>query len=106
MPLTRDFRVTVLARARRDVRFCHSLLIEAINDYLAGETLVGRALLRDLVNATIGFEALAAEVEKPSKSLHRMLSPRGNPSSDSFFEIVRALQRHLHVRLHVTARAA
>jgi len=106
MPLTRDFRVTVLARARRDVRFCQSLLTEAINDYLAGDTVVGRALLRDLVNATIGFEALAAEVDKPSKSLHRMLSARGNPSSENFFEIVRALQRHLHVRLQVTARAA
>jgi DNA-binding phage protein len=106
MPLTRDFRVTVQARARRDVRFCQSLLTEAINDYLAGETVVGRALLRDLVNATIGFEALAAEIEKPSKSLHRMLSTRGNPSSENFFEIVRALQRHLHVRLQVTARAA
>ena len=106
MPLTRDFRVTVQARARRDVRFCQSLLTEAINDYLAGDTVVGRALLRDLVNATIGFEALAAEVDKPSKSLHRMLSARGNPSSENFFEIVRALQRHLHVRLQVTARAA
>ena len=106
MPLTRDFRVTVLARARRDVRFGKALLTEAINDYLAGETAVGKAVLRDLVNATIGFEALAAEIDKPSKSLHRMLGTRGNPSSENFFEIVRALQRHLHVRLQVTARAA
>ena len=59
MPLTRDFRVTVLARARRDVRFCQALLTEAINDYLSGETAVGRSILRDLVNATIGFEELA-----------------------------------------------
>jgi DNA-binding phage protein len=106
MPLTRDFRVTVLARARRDVRFCQALLTEAINDYLSGETAVGKAILRDLVNATIGFEKLAVEVGKPSKSLHRMLGERGNPSSDNFFEIVKALQRHLRVRLRVTVRAA
>ena len=106
MPLTRDFRVTVLARARRDVRFCQALLIEAINDYLTGETAVGKSILRDLVNATIGFERLALVVGKPSKSLHRMLGARGNPSSQNFFEIVQALQRHLRVRLHVTARAA
>ena len=30
--------------------------------------------------ATIGFEGLAAEINKPSKSLHRMLAPRGNPN--------------------------
>jgi hypothetical protein len=106
MPLTRDFRVTILARARRDVRFCQALLIESINDYLTGETAVGKSILRDLVNATIGFERLALVVGKPSKSLHRMLGARGNPSSENFFEIVQALQRHLRVRLHVTARAA
>jgi len=30
--------------------------------------------------ATIDFEGLAAEINKPSKSLHRMLAPRGNPN--------------------------
>jgi DNA-binding phage protein len=106
MPLTRSFRVTVLARARRDIRFCQALLTEAINDYLAGETAVGRSILRDLVNATIGFERLAREIGKPSKSLHRMLGAHGNPSSENFSEIVGALQHHLKVRLHVSARAA
>src|SRR5262245_34173495 len=106
MALTRDFRITILARARRDHRFCESLLTEAINDYLAGETAVGRSILRDLVNATIGFETLAAELGRPSKSLHRMLGVRGNPSCENFFEIVHALQRHLRVKLRVTARAA
>ena len=95
-----------MARARRDHRFSESLLMKAINDYLAGETAVGRSILRDLVNATIGFEKLAVEIGKPSKSLHRMLGARGNPSSENFFEIVQALQCHLRVKLHVTARAA
>jgi hypothetical protein len=56
-----------------------------------------------LVNATIGFERLAAEVKKPSKSLHRMLAPRGNPSSQNLFEIVSALQRETRVKLRVSA---
>jgi DNA-binding phage protein len=106
LALTRDFRITIVARARRDHRFCEGLLTEAINDYLAGETGVGRSILRDLVNATIGFEKLGLEIGKPSKSLHRMLAARGNPSSENFFEIVQALQRHLRVKLRVTARAA
>jgi len=80
--------------------------MEAINDYLAGETAVGRSILRDVVNATIGFERLATAIGKPSKSLHRMLGARGNPSSENFFVIVHALQQHLRVKLRVTARAA
>lgn len=106
MALTRDFRETVMARAQRDARFRQVLFTEAINAYLAGDTHTGKAILRDLVNATIGFEALAAEIDKPSKSLHRMLAPHGNPSTENFFSIVNALQKRTHVRLHVTAKAA
>lgn len=106
MPLTRDFKLTVRARAERDRRFREALFTEAINAYLAGETAVGKAILRDLVNATVGFEGLAAEIDKPSKSLHRMLAPRGNPSTDNFFSIVCALQRKTRVKLRVTAGAA
>jgi DNA-binding phage protein len=106
MPLTRDFKRTIAARARRDPRFREALFTEAINAYLAGNTAEGKAILRDLVNATIGFEGLAAEIRKPSKSLHRMLAPRGNPSTDNFFSIVSALQKKTHVKLRVTAGTA
>jgi hypothetical protein len=79
MALTRDFKQTIAVRASRDSRFREALFTEAINAYLAGNTAEGKAILRDLVNATVGFEGLAAEIHKPSKSLHRMLAPRGNP---------------------------
>lgn len=105
MALTRDFKDTVVARAQRDPRFREMLFTEAINAYLGGDIAVGKAVLRDLVNATVGFEALAAELKKPSKSLHRMLAPRGNPSTENFFGIVSALQKKAHVKLRVTAKA-
>jgi DNA-binding phage protein len=103
MGLTRAFRETIAERARRDSRFREALFTEAINAYLAGDTAEGKSILRDLVNATVGFEGLAAEVRKPSKSLHRMLAPRGNPSTDNFFTIVSALQKKTRVKLRVTA---
>lgn len=106
MALTRDFKETIMARVRRDRHFREALFTEAINAYLAGDTGEGKAILRDLVNATVGFEGLAAEIHKPSKSLHRMLAPRGNPSTDNFFSIVRALQKKTHVKLRVTAATA
>ena len=105
MALTRDFKATVAARAQRDPRFREALFTEAINAYLGGDTVAGKAILRDLVNATVGFEELAAEIKKPSKSLHRMLAPHGNPSTENFFGIVSALQKKTRVKLHVTAKA-
>jgi len=103
MALTRDFKTTVLARAERDARFRAALFTEAMNAYLAGDTETGKAMLRDLINATVGFEGLALEVNKPSKSLHRMLAPHGNPNTDNFFAIVSALQKRTKVKLRVRA---
>ena len=106
MALTREFKATVAARAQRDARFLEALFTEAINAYLSGETTTGKAMLRDLVNATVGFEELATVLKKSSKSLHRMLAPRGNPSTENFFGIVNALQKKAHVKLRVTAKAS
>jgi hypothetical protein len=106
MALTKDFRNTILERAQKDARFRESLFTEAINAYLSGDTGTGKAILRDLVNATVGFEGLAAEIKKPSKSLHRMLAPRGNPSTENFFGIVSVLQKKTRMKLRVTAKAA
>ena len=103
MALTRTFKETIATRARRDPRFREALLTEAVNAYLGGDAAEGKAILRDLVNSTIGFEGLAAEIRTPSKSLHRMLSPRGNPRTDNFFRIIGALQRTNRVKLRVIA---
>lgn len=103
MALTRDFKETVMACAQRDRKFREALFSEAINAYLAGDTATGKAMLRDLINATVGFEQLAAEIQKPSKSLHRMLAPRGNPNTENFFGIVSALQKKTRVRLRVSS---
>src|SRR5437899_3111994 len=104
MALTRDFRETILARVQREPRYREALFTEAINAYLAGDTATGKSILRDLVNATVGFEGLAAQIKKPSKSLHRMLAPHGNPSTENFFGIVNALQKKTRVKLRVIER--
>jgi DNA-binding phage protein len=103
MALTRAFRETVYRRAQRDAAFRKALLTEAVNAYLAGDEATGKAVLRDVINATIGFEQLAADLRKPSKSLHRMLGSSGNPSTANFFAILRMLQKRVGTRLTVKA---
>ena len=97
MALTRDFKQTVVERVARDPQFAHALLDEAATLFLNNETEIARLILRDLVNATIGFEALANQTAKPSKSLHRMLSPKGNPSMDNLAAIFGAIRSQLNV---------
>ncbi len=52
MPLTRNFRDTVRARAEREPAFRRALFQEAVQALLQGETDQGRAALRAYINAT------------------------------------------------------
>ena len=101
MALTRDFKQTIVERAQRDPAFGKALLDEAATLFLNGEPDTARLILRDLVNATVGFEGLAQATDKPSKSLHRMLSEHGNPSMDNLAAIFGAVRENLGVKIQV-----
>lgn len=100
MALTRDFKETVAARVQNDPAFAQALLDEAINLFVNGEPEPAKLILRDLVNATVGFEALAEEIQKPVKSLHRMLSQSGNPTMSNISAVFAAIKRTLKVEVH------
>ena len=103
MPLTRNFKETIRARALRDKKFRKELLREGVECLLAGDTATGKTILRDYINATVGFAEVAEATHIPPKSLMRMLSPDGNPRADNLFEIVSFLQDHEGVRFHIKA---
>lgn len=101
MALTREFRETVKARAESDPAFREALLVEAVELLLEGDVDTGKAVLRNYINATIGFEELAEEVGSPSKSLMRMFSAKGNPRADNLFSVIKHLQKATGVHLAV-----
>jgi DNA-binding phage protein len=102
MALTRDFKETVIARVKGDPAFAQALLDEALTLIFNGEPETAKLILRDLVNATVGFEKLARDLHKPSKSLHRMLSKSGNPTMDNLSAILVAIKKALHVDIRTT----
>jgi len=101
MPLTRNFKETVMARVQQDPAFRKALLVEAIEAFLAGDVETGKSVLRDCINATVGFNALAAALNRSPKSVMRMLGPGGNPQAQNLFEIIAFLQREEGVELKV-----
>lgn len=103
MALTRSFKETVQARVARDPAFKEALLTEGLNALLEGDIDTGKAVLRDYINATVGFPALAEATGKPPKSLMRMFSATGNPSAKNLFSVIRQLQAESGVSLHVSA---
>jgi DNA-binding phage protein len=101
MPLTRDFKETIRARVERDPKFRKELLRESLESLLAGDIATAKAILRDYVNATVGFTRLSEATHIPSKSLMRMLGPTGNPRADNLFEVVSFLQHREGVQFQL-----
>ena len=103
MPITRPFKELVVERIQREPEFAKALLEEAAFLMCNNEPETARLVLRDLVNGTIGFEKLASLTSKPSKSLHRMLSVKGNPTMENLNAILTVLCQHLDVNIEVRA---
>ena len=103
MPLTRDFKETIRARIERDPGFREALLEEGVECLLSGDVEAGKSVLRDYINATIGFRELGGLTDKSPKSLMRMLGPHGNPQARNLFEIIGCLQAHEGLHLKVQA---
>ena len=93
----------IQARVKRDAAFRKELLRESVESFLMGDIETGKAVLRDYINATIGFAELAKVTHHSAKSLMRMLGPSGNPQARNLFEIVEYLQRKERVHFTVVA---
>lgn len=104
MALTKDFKETVRERLQRDPKARIALLAEAIECLLSGDVDTGKAVLRNYINATIGFEELSDRTHTPSKSLMRMLGPKGNPQARNLFDVIAHLQRAEGLQFEVSLK--
>ena len=101
MPLTRDFKESILEDMRNNPGFRAALLREGVDVLLGGEFEIAKEVFRDYVNATMGFDKLSKQVGIPPKSLMRMLGRSGNPQMKNLFAVIAALQAHAGIELHV-----
>ena len=106
MPLTIDFRDTIRERAQTDAAFRRGLLQEAVELMLAGDVKTGQKIIRNYINATVGFHDLAEQTHIPEKSLMRMFGPNGNPSSQNMFGVIAELAKTEGVNLLLKAKPA
>jgi len=103
MARTKSFKDLVEHHVKGDAKFAEALLREGIDAMLSGDLDTGKAIMRDYIKATVGFEKLGAATGAPPKSLIRMFGPRGNPQARNLLNVIGYLQKRAGVRLHVTA---
>ncbi|MBG0807842.1 transcriptional regulator [Methylosinus sp. H3A] len=104
MALTKSFKELVQRRVADDPAFAENLLREGIDTMLGGDVETGKSILRDYINATVGFEKLATATDTPRKSLMRMFSPSGNPQARNLFGVLGYLQKQAGVQFHVAPK--
>ena len=80
MPLTRDFKETIQARVERDLAFREALLEEGVECLLAGDLETGKSMLRDYINATIGFRELGGIDRQVAEEPHAHARSTRQPS--------------------------
>lgn len=104
MALTRKFKDTIQARAKKDPQFLRGLLAESINEFLAGDLESSKSLLRDYINASISFSEVAQLAQISDKSLQRMLSSKGNPTTSNFCRVLQAIQEIENIEISVKVK--
>ena len=102
-PLTRDYRETVRAWIQRDPVFREETLKCGIELLLGDEPGVGKILLRDYINGTIGFDELGKLTGESPECLIQMFGPDGNPDDRSLPEVIQRLQQYAGIQLEVSA---
>ena len=103
MTVTHSFKETVMARIEHDEEFRAALLCEGVDCLLSGDVDTGKSVLRDYINATIGFESLSTATNTPPKSLMRMFSQKGNPQAKNLFAVIAHLQAQSGIHFEVRA---
>ena len=90
MPLTREFKETVMELAK-DKEYRAEMLREIVETYvIEGDVKTGNILLRDYLNATDSFTSIARDLGLQVPSLRRMLSSSGNARSQNMFAVLSA----------------
>ena len=102
MAVTREFRELVQEQVAADPLFAEALRREGVDMLLRGDVETGKAVLRDYIKATVGFERLGQATGTQAKSLIRMFGPRGNPQARILFNVLGYLQRNAGFQLQVT----
>jgi DNA-binding phage protein len=99
--LNKQLSAPIVRRVRAD-RGCQGCLLrESVQALVTGDLELCKGLLRRLVDATLGFEALAGLTEVHAKSLVRMLGPGGNPTARHLATIIARLASWQGVTLTV-----
>ena len=85
----------VQAQIAKSVELRSQMLDGAFECMAEGDVEAGLIMLHDVVKAEMGFAELARRTGLNEKSLHRALSPKGNPTVRTVIRVRKALVENM-----------
>ncbi len=92
-------------RLLEDPLFAEELLREGLQALVDGEIEMGKSLICDCIEATVGFDNVANDINESPASVRHMFSADGNPNIDNLFDVIVNLQKHGGLSLEVSTQA-
>jgi|DeeseametaMP1786_FD_contig_21_1114878_length_1069_multi_8_in_0_out_0_2 DNA-binding phage protein len=84
----------IVEELKNDREFLKVHICHAITSLFNKEFSEGCLMIRDIVNATIGFKELSLKLNKSDKALMQMLAKSSNPTIENLFSIISAVLEH------------
>jgi len=100
-PLARSHLQEAKLIAQENPIMRQALYTQTLEAFFKNDYELGKHLLRLLIHTSIGFEALARELDMASNNIMRMFSLRGNPTSRNIFQILKAIRVHERMTLNI-----
>jgi hypothetical protein len=93
MVIMRSVELTVRARLQADPGFRDAMLGEVLDLIQTNDLDVGRAVLRQVIQATLGFDRLGVELGLSARDLVRVFGRRGRPQAQELLRTHALLTR-------------
>ncbi len=90
-----------MSRVRADPAFRDALLTEATQAMLEGDLATGKAVLRDYINATLGWAELGKAVDPRRPASSACSGRKATQRADSLFSIISHVQKQTGAHLQV-----
>ncbi len=97
MAIMRSVELTVRARLQAEPGFRDAMLDEVLDLIQTNDLDIGRAVLRQVIQATLGFDLLGVELGLSARDLVRVFGRRARPQAQELLEVL-ALLRQLAER--------
>lgn len=100
MQLTENFKSALFQRMDREPDFRKALLDEIVECFNQDDVVIGKLMLGDFVEGTLGKKRLGKQTHKSPASLNQILDPEIDSETQELFDLIDHLRKNEESHSH------